>query len=68
MTPQEFGAYITDPKQPKGAPKVMFTQIDFTIEDFLVQIEENPFRDSPIPNVHPHMLKEQFLELRGNPH
>ncbi|MEM7147050.1 MAG: hypothetical protein AAF591_18160 [Verrucomicrobiota bacterium] len=68
MTPQEFGAYITDPTQPKGAPKVMFTQIDFTIDDFLRQIEENPFHDSPIPNVHPHKLREQILELKGNPH
>ena len=45
----------------------MFTQIDFVIEDFLNQIEENPFHTSPIPNVHPHKLKEQILELQGNP-
>ena len=67
MTPGEFGDYITDSEQPKSAPKVMFTQIDLPIDDFLRQIEENPFHASPIPNVHPHKLREQILELRGNP-
>ncbi len=67
MSPPEFGQYITDPDQPKSAPKVVFTQIDFTIEDFLSQIEANPFHTSPIPNVHPHKLRDQILELRSNP-
>jgi len=67
MAPPEFGHYITDPEQPKAAPKVMFTQIDFTIDDFLAQLESNPFHTSPIPNVHPHKLKEQILEIQGNP-
>ena len=67
MTPQDFGAYITDPDQPKGAPKVLFTQIDLNIDRFLVKLQENPFLDSPIPNVHPHKLRDQILEIRGNP-
>jgi hypothetical protein len=45
----------------------MFTQIDFVIEDFLKQLEANPFHTSPIPNVHPHKLKEQIQELQGKP-
>ena len=45
----------------------MFTQIDFVIEDFLTQLESNPFHTSPIPNVHPHKLKEQIIELQGKP-
>ena len=67
MTPQEFGRYITDPEQPKSAPKVAFTQIDLDIEQFLRQIDANPFLASPIPNVHPHKLRDQILELRANP-
>ncbi len=68
MTPPEFGKYITDPdNQAKGAPKVMFTQIELNIEKFLREIEENPFMSSPIPNVHPHKLRDQIIELRGNP-
>lgn len=67
MTPPEFGDYLTDPEQPKGAPKVMFTQIDLNIDEFLKQIEENPFHPSPLPNVHPQKLRDQILEVRGNP-
>ena len=68
MTPPEFGKYITDPNQPKSAPKVAFTQIDLDIDEFLLRLEEDPFRPSPIPNVHPHKLRDQILELRANPH
>ncbi|HVR74361.1 MAG TPA: hypothetical protein VMT52_08515 [Planctomycetota bacterium] len=67
MTPPEFGKYITDPDQPKGAPKVMFTQIELNIEKFLRMLEENPFLTSPIPNVHAHKLREQILEVKANP-
>ena len=67
MTPPEFGKYITDAEQPKSAPKVLFTQIDFDIENFLSRLETDPFHKSPIPNVHPHKLREQILEVRGNP-
>lgn len=68
MNPPEFGAYITEPDQPKGAPKVFFTQIDFDIDKFLSNLHEDPFLQSPIPNVHPHKLREQIYELRNNPY
>ncbi|MBT8036626.1 MAG: hypothetical protein KJO21_03685 [Verrucomicrobiae bacterium] len=67
MTPPEFGNYLTDPDQPKGAPKVMFTQIDLPIDVFLKHIEENPFHHSPLPNVHPQKLRDQILEIKDNP-
>lgn len=67
MTPPEFGEYITAPDQPKGAPKVMFTQIELNIEKFLRGLDENPFMSSPIPNVHAHKLRDQILELKHNP-
>lgn len=68
MTPQEFGRYITDPEQPKGAPKVMFCQIDLDIDRFLAELDDDPFLNSPIANVHAHKLKEQISELQANPH
>lgn len=67
MTPPEFGEYITDPAQPKSAPKVLFNQIDFDIDDFLTKLETDHFHKSPIPNVHPHKLREQIMEVRANP-
>ena len=67
MTPPEFGVFITDPRQAKSAPKVLFTQIDLNIDEFLSTLEANPFHSSPIPNVHPQKLRDQILELKGNP-
>lgn len=67
MSPPDFGRYITDPEQPKSAPEVMFTQIDFNIDHFLNAIESNPFHNSPIPNIHPHKLRDHILELKANP-
>ena len=34
----DFGELITDPEQPKSAPKVLFNQIDFDIDDFLEKL------------------------------
>lgn len=67
LTPPEFGRYITDPERPKGAPKVMFTEIELHTGDFLRALEEDPFLNSPIPNVHTHKLRDDILELKANP-
>ncbi len=67
MDPPEFGKFITAENATKGAPKVFFTQIDLNIDNFLTQIEEDPFLVSPIPNVHAHKLKSQILEMRARP-
>jgi len=67
MTPPEFGEYITDPDQPKSAPRVFFCQIDFDIESFMERLENDPFHKSPIPNIHPQKLREQILGIRDNP-
>lgn len=61
--PAEFGDYITDPEQPKAAPKVLFTKIRLNEKDFLERIERNPFYPSPLPNVHPQKLREQIEEF-----
>ena len=67
MHPVEFGNFITNPEQTKSAPSVFFTQIDLNIDEFLTQIEHNPFHASPIPNVHPQKLRDQILEVKANP-
>lgn len=67
MTPPQFGEYITDPQQPKGAPKVVYTQFSLDIDEYLRQLEANPFHHSPLPNVHPQKLRDQILEIKSNP-
>lgn len=63
----EFGTYITRPENPKGVPKIFYSQIDFNIAEFMGEIEENPFRPMPFPNVHPSKLRDAIVELRDLP-
>ncbi len=61
-----FAEFISNPNNPKGAPKVFLTQIDLTIADFLRDFEENPFMAPPLPEVHPAKLRDAILALQHN--
>jgi len=60
----EFGAAITDSRNPKGAPKLFYTQIELDIDVFMAEFERNPFLQTPIPSVHPSKLRDAVLEIR----
>lgn len=62
-----FGAYITDPAQPKSAPVQFYTQIEIDIPDFIDDFANNPFTPSPIRNIHPSTLRDGFQELQKYP-
>lgn len=61
-----FGAQLTSGNNPKGAPKLFFTQIDLAVDEFLSEWEKNPFLPPPIPDVHPQKLAEALTFLREN--
>lgn len=61
---KSFGAQMTSGNNPKGAPKLFFTQIDFDVESFLEEWEKNPFLHTPIPDVHPQKLASALDYLR----
>lgn len=58
-----FGKYITDPKIPKSAPIQFYTQLEIDLPSFIDEFEQNPFRSSPIRNVHPSTLRDSYYEL-----
>ncbi len=60
----EYGHYITDSFNPRWAPKLFFTQIELPAEQFLRQLEENPFMSAPFPFVHPSKLRDAILEIK----
>ncbi|PIE04441.1 MAG: hypothetical protein CSA76_04085 [Spirochaetales bacterium] len=60
----QYGKWITDPSNPKGAPKMLYTQFELNIEDFLADFEANPFMPMTIPGVHPSRLRDAIFELR----
>jgi hypothetical protein len=66
-TPREFGAYITDPANPKSAPKQFYTQLNIDIPEFLEEFEHNPFRPSPVSALHPSTIRDAYIELMSKP-
>jgi len=60
----EFGKYITSPDSFVGAPKMFYMQIDLDIDEYLKQSDANPLMPSPIPDIHPSVLKNSILEMR----
>ncbi|MFW6368802.1 MAG: hypothetical protein ACOCZ9_03595 [Spirochaetota bacterium] len=60
----EFGAFITDPKNYKSAPKQLYTQLNVNIVEFLEEYEHNQYIDSPIRVIHPASLRAAFNEVR----
>lgn len=62
---EEFGKYITDPNNPKGAPTLFYTQLELEVDDFLAEFDANPMLMSPIPGLHPSKLRDAIMELRS---
>ena len=63
----QYGKWMTDPSNPKGAPKILYTQFDLTIADFLSDFEANPLMPPPLPSIHPSKLRDAIFELRNSP-
>jgi len=64
---QEFGRFITDSKNTKGAPKMFFSQLEFATDDFLKDYEENPLIRCYVPGIHPARLRNAIEEVRATP-
>jgi len=63
----EYSAFITDPRNTKGAPKMFYTQLEFSVDDFMAEFDENPFVRSYVPGIHPARLRDSILEVRNTP-
>ena len=60
----EFSRFITDPLSSVGASKIFYTQIDLDIQEFLADLTNNSLTPSPIPDVHPSVLRDSIMELQ----
>lgn len=63
----DFGRYVTEPGNPKGAPKIFYTQLEFNIEEFLEEFSLNPLMQSPISGLHPSKLRDAIYEVQRIP-
>lgn len=64
---REFGRFITDPHNSKGAPKMFYGQLEFQIDEFLREFEENPLIRCYVPGIHPARLRNAIEEVRTTP-
>ncbi len=62
-----FGDYITSPDLTKSAPAQFYTQLEVDLPEFVEDFERNPFRPSPIRNIHPSTLRDAYYELLKYP-
>jgi hypothetical protein len=63
----EYARFITDPRQPKGAPAMFYGQLEFNPDDFLREYDENPLIRCFVPGIHPARLRASVLEVRNTP-
>jgi hypothetical protein len=63
---RKFGSIMTSDNNPKGAPKLFYTQIDLDVDRFLSDWEQNPFLPPPIPDIHPQKLAHALRSLKDN--
>lgn len=63
----DFGKKITKKENPKSAPAVLYTQLEFDEESFVSEWEKNSLIPSPIPGIHPSKLHSAISELKLKP-
>jgi len=67
MQSHAFGHYITDAENPKGAPALFYTQLEFDEDEFLKHFEANPFMPVPFRFIHPSKLRDAIVEIQSKP-
>ena len=63
----EFGKFITEDGNPKGAPKLFYTQIELNVDEFIANFEKNPFMQAPFSFLHPSKLRDAILQMKIKP-
>ncbi len=64
---REFGKFITTQTKSKGAPKIMFTQVDFNISHFFESNKNREIFNIDLPGVNPYRFYDCILELQKKP-
>lgn len=67
LDPMQFGKYITQETESKGAPKIFFTQYNLNIEEILQTKDAQSLSAMPVPNVNPTHLRMAIMELVADP-
>jgi hypothetical protein len=63
----EYADFATDPANSKGAPRMLYAELDLSIDDFMSEAEQSPYVSSFFPGIHPDRLRAAIRELRMSP-
>lgn len=63
----QFGRYVTDPANPKGAPKIFYTELDIDTEEFVKEYESHAMVYPPIPQLIPSKLHDAIRIMKSKP-
>ena len=63
----DYGIFSTDPDSFVSSPAILYTQVNFDIDEFLSHFEVNPFLPLRIPGIHPARMRDGILEVRTSP-
>jgi hypothetical protein len=58
-----LGNYLTTPGNPRGCPRLFFTEVVMDAEKFVTDWKANPYVSPPIPGLHPQKLAQTLEEL-----
>ncbi len=64
---REFGKFITTQTRSKGAPKILFTQVDFNIDHFFENNRNKEIFNIDLPGVNPYRFYDVITELSEKP-
>lgn len=63
----DLGKYLTTPGNPRGCPRLFFSEIILDAEKFVSDWKSNPFINAPFPGLHPQKLAQTLEELMSDP-
>jgi hypothetical protein len=67
LSPADYARFATDPHNSKGAPRMLYAELDLSVDDFIRETEESPYVSSFFPGIHPERLRAAIRELRRSP-
>lgn len=64
---RDFGKFITTQTRSKGAPKMVFTQIEFNIDHFFEMNKDKEIFQAELHGINPYRLYDCLMEIKGKP-
>jgi hypothetical protein len=64
---KDYGNHMIQERKHKGAPKLFYAQLEFDSRQFTIDFDNNPLMLSPIPGIHPAILRAKIDEIIKNP-